>query len=175
MPTDRAAPLVTSRLALRRLTEADAPFMLRLLNEPSWLRFIGDRGVRTLDEAAAYLAKGPIDMYQRLGFGLLLVERTLDGAALGICGLIKRDTLPDVDLGFAFLPEHWGRGYAVEAAAAVLAAAARDAGLRRVVAITSLDNERSIRLLEKLGFRFDRLIGGPDGAQLRLFAVALPG
>ena len=164
----------SARLRLRRLTEEDAPFILQLVNEPSWLRYIGDRGVRTLEDARVYLTKGPLDMYQRLGFGLLLVERREDGAALGLCGLIKRDTLPDVDLGFAFLPEHWGKGYAREATTAVLDDGARSFGLQRVVAITSLDNQRSIQLLEKIGFHFDRTIGGPDGAQLRLFAIELP-
>lgn len=163
----------TPRLVLRPLALDDAPFILRLVNEPSWLRYIGDKKVRSLEDARDYLAKGPIDMVARLGFGLLLVER--DQAPIGICGLIKRETLPDVDIGFAFLPEHWGQGYAGEAAAAVLADGAASFGLRRVVAITSLDNESSIRLLEKLGFRFDRLIGGPAGGeQLRLFAIELP-
>lgn len=163
----------TARLRLRRLTQEDAPFVLQLVNEPSWLRYIGDRGVRTLDDAQVYLAKGPLEMYQRLGFGLLLVELAEDGTPLGLCGLIKRDTLPDVDLGFAFLPGHWGKGYAREAAAAVLADGASSFGLQRVVAITSLDNQRSIQLLEKIGFRFERVIGGPEGSQLRLFAVDL--
>ncbi len=164
----------TPRLTLRRLTLDDAPFILGLVNQPSWLRFIGDKNVRTLEDARGYLSKGPLEMYQRLGFGLLLVERTDDGAPIGICGLIKRDTLPDVDIGFAFLPEHWGAGYAAEAAAAVLSDGAASLGLTRVVAITSLDNQRSIQLLEKVGFRFDRLIGGPEGAQLRLFVIDLP-
>jgi RimJ/RimL family protein N-acetyltransferase len=166
-------PLQTARLNLRPLTLDDAAFILELVNEPSWLRYIGDRGVRTLDDARVYLTKGPLDMYARLGFGLLLVELREDGTPLGLCGLIKRDTLPDVDIGFAFLPEYWGKGYAREAAAAALADAAASYGLQRVVAITTLDNEASIRLLEKIGFRFDRLIGGPDGTQLRLFTLEL--
>lgn len=164
----------TPRLTLRRLTLDDAPFILGLVNQPSWLRYIGDKKVHTLEDARGYLIKGPLAMYEQLGFGLLLVERADDGAPLGICGLIKRETLPDVDVGFAFLPEHWGKGYAAEAAAAVLADGASSFGLTRVVAITSLDNQRSIALLEKIGFRLDRLIGGPDGSQLRLFAIELP-
>lgn len=161
----------TARLTLRRLVPEDAAFILRLVNEPSWLRYIGDRKIRTLEDAANYLVKGPLEMYARLGFGLLAVE--LEGTPIGMCGLIKRDTLPDVDIGFAFFPEYWGKGYAGEAAAAVLADGAGRLGLKRVVAITSLDNDRSIRLLEKIGFRFDRLIGGPDGTQLRLFSAEL--
>lgn len=161
----------TARLHLRRLEPSDAPFILRLVNEPSWLRYIGDRKVRTLDDARAYIEKGPMEMYGRLGFGLLLVER--EGAPIGLCGLIQRDTLPDVDIGFAFVPEHWGQGYAAEAAEAVLADGRDRLGLSRVIAITSLDNDRSIHLLGKLGFRFERLIGGPDGTQLRLFVLAL--
>ena len=162
-------PIETGRLALRRLTLEDAPFILELVNQPSWLRFIGDKGVRTLEDARDYLRKGPLDMYARLGFGLLRVALR-DGPPIGLCGLIKRDTLPDPDLGFAFLPGYWRQGYAVEAARAVLERGATALGLRRVVAITSLDNAASIRLLEKVGFQFERLIG-TAGAQLRLFSL----
>ena len=148
--------LQTGRMALRRLTPADAPFIRDLVNEPSWIRFIGDRGVRTEEDARAYLLKGPIAMYERHGFGLWLCEAKATGEALGICGLIKRDTLDDVDLGFAFLPRHWGQGYAHEAAAAVLDYGRAVLELDRIVAITSPDNVPSIRLLEKLGLRLER-------------------
>ncbi|MSU49503.1 MAG: N-acetyltransferase [Opitutus sp.] len=158
--------LETPRLVLRPLTLDDAAFMLALVNEPAWLRFIGDRGVRNLDDARRYLTNGPLAMYARFGFGHCLVERKADGAALGLCGLVKRETLSDVDLGFAFFPRHWGAGYAHEAAVAVLAHGEGALGLSRIVAITAPDNTSSIRLLEKLEFRFERMIrhveGGPE-------------
>ena len=102
--------LETDRLILRRLSVEDAAFILELVNDPLWLRFIGDRGVRTLDEARAYILNGPVAMYERAGFGLYLVERKIDSTSLGMCGLIKRDGLDDVDLGFAFLPGDNGIG-----------------------------------------------------------------
>jgi RimJ/RimL family protein N-acetyltransferase len=148
--------LQTGRIALRRLTESDAPFIRELVNEPSWIRFIGDRGVRTEEDARAYLVRGPIAMYERLGFGLWMCETKEGGEPLGICGLIKRDTLEDVDIGFAFLPRFWGQGYAHEAASAVLDYGREVLELDRIVAITSPDNTPSIRLLEKLGLRLEK-------------------
>lgn len=168
--------LETHRLTLRHLTPDDAPFILALLNDPDWLRFIGDRGVRTVAQAAAYIAAGPAAMYERHGFGLYLVELKAGGAPIGICGLIKRDFLDDVDLGFAFLPQGRGQGYALEAAEAVLRYAATALGLRRVAAITDLENQRSIRLLERLGLRFTRLLAYPgEEAPVRLFLGELDG
>ena len=155
----------TERLRLRPLTVEDAPFILELLNDPSWLRFIGDKGVRTIEDARTYIASGPMAMYERLGFGLYVTERRTDGVAMGMCGLIKRDGLDDVDIGFAFLPKYWGRGYAHEAAAAVMDYGRNVVGLTRIVAITSPANESSARLLEKLGLRFDRMIRLTDGAK----------
>jgi RimJ/RimL family protein N-acetyltransferase len=164
--------LETARLALRHLGPADAPFILDLLNQPSWLRFIGDRGVRTLDDARAYIANGPAAMIARHGFGLFLVQRRADGEPLGMCGLIKRDALADVDLGFAFLPQHWGQGYAVEAAAGTLAYARVPLGLKRVLAITDPQNEASMRVLAKLGFtREGRVVIA--GLESVLFGLAL--
>jgi [ribosomal protein S5]-alanine N-acetyltransferase len=155
----------TDRLRLRRLVLDDAPFVLDLVNEPSWLRYIGDRGVHDLEGARQYISGGPQRLYEQYGFGLFLVERRDDGKPLGLCGLIKRDTLPDVDIGFAFRPEHWGQGYAREAAAATLRYARERHGLARVVAITSLDNTASGRVLESIGMRFEgtlRLEAGSD-------------
>jgi RimJ/RimL family protein N-acetyltransferase len=150
----------------------DAEFILGLLNEPSWLRFIGDRGVRTFQDARDYILTGPVDMYARLGFGLYAVELKEDGIPIGICGLIKRDFLDDVDIGFAFLPKYWRQGYAYEAASAVLAYGHGVLGLKRIVAITALDNHSSARLLEKLGLRFEGMVRYPDdGQEVRLFAV----
>ena len=102
----------TERLALRRFEPSDAPFVLRLLNEPSWIEHIGNKGVHTVDDAATYLVAGPIAMYERIGFGLYLVELKESREPIGMCGLIKREALSDVDVGFAFLPEHWGGGFA---------------------------------------------------------------
>lgn len=162
--------LETERLVLRRMSPGDADFILGLLNEPSFLRFIGDRGVRTREDARAYILKGPVDMYERLGFGLYIPELKGTGVPIGICGLVKRDFLADVDLGFALLPAFWGQGYAHEAAAAVMEHATGTLGLKRLVAITNPDNQSSIRLLEKLGFRFDRMIrAAADGPEIRLF------
>src|SRR5678815_4161900 len=110
----------TDRLILRRFTAEDAPFILELLNEPSWLRFIGDKGVRTLGDARDYIRKGPVAMYARYGFGLEVAALKESGLPIGMCGLIKRDTLEDIDIGFAFLPRFWGKGYAHEAAAATM-------------------------------------------------------
>ena len=163
--------LETDRLTLRHLHAEDAAFILRLLNDPGWLRFIGDRGVRTLADARKYIVEGPIAMYARCGFGLYLTERTADAAPLGMCGLIKRDSLPDVDIGFAFLPEFSGQGYAQEAAEAVMVYGKNMIGLKRIVGITSHDNERSIKLLEKIGFRFERAMRLPkDDEEISLFA-----
>lgn len=163
--------LETARLALRRLCLDDAGFILGLLNQPSFLRFIGDKGVRDIEDARTYLRKGPLDSYERFGFGLYLVLLRDGGVPIGMCGLLKRESLEDVDLGFAFLPEHWSQGYAFESAAAVVAYATRQLGLGRVVAVTTPDNRASIRVLEKLGLRFERMVRLSEGAaELRLYA-----
>jgi RimJ/RimL family protein N-acetyltransferase len=163
--------LETERLVLRRLSAEDAAFILELVNEPSWLQFIGDRGVRTLEGARDYILKGPVDMYERLGFGLYLTALKASGVPIGLCGLIKRESLKDVDIGFAFFPTFWGNGYAYESASAVMAYGKSALGLSRIVAITSPDNESSIRLLEKLGFTFEQMIrAAEDDEELRLFA-----
>lgn len=153
----------TARLVLRPLTTDDAAFILALLNDPDWLRFIGDRKIRSHEDAARYIADGPQAMRARHGFALDAVVRKADGATMGLCGLIKRDSLDDVDLGFAFLPAYRGEGYAREAAQATLEHGEREFALRRVAAITSPDNVRSIRLLESLGFVFQRTIAMKPG------------
>jgi RimJ/RimL family protein N-acetyltransferase len=161
----------TARLVLRDFTAEDAQFVLRLVNEPSFLRYIGDRGVRSLDDARRYIAEGPVAGYARYGHGLMRVDRKSDGATVGMCGVLKRDSLPDPDIGFSFLPEHWSQGYALEAAQAVMQHARATLGLGRIVAITTSDNEPSMRLLGKLGFRFERMISfGTE--ELRLFGSA---
>lgn len=164
--------LETQRLVLRQQTVDDAEFILGLLNEPSWLEFIGDRGVRTIEDAREYILKGPIEMYERLGFGFYLVELKETGDPMGICGLVKRDYLDDVDIGFAFIPKYWGSGYAYESASAVMRYATEVLGLTRIVAITASGNHGSARLLEKLGLRFERMVDLPgDDEPVRLFAI----
>ena len=164
--------LDTDRLTLRWLKLDDAAFIMELVNDPAWIRFIGDRNVHSVEDARAYITTGPAAMYARHGFGLYRVERKDDGVPIGLCGLIKRDNLDDVDIGFAFLPHFCGAGYAREAAAAVLAHGQREFGLKRIVAITSVDNERSIKLLEGIGLRFEKLTRlNTDSADVKLFAT----
>jgi RimJ/RimL family protein N-acetyltransferase len=167
---DEDTPVATTeRLTLHWLTVDDAAFMLSLLNDPSFHEFIGDRGVRTLDDARQYLLSGAIASYGCNGFGLYLVREREFGTPVGICGLIHRTGLDDADLGFALLPAFWGRGLAVEAAEAVLHHARHDLGLLCVVAIVSPNNVRSIHVLERVGFRYERsvqLSGDADPVQL---------
>jgi RimJ/RimL family protein N-acetyltransferase len=167
--------LQTERLRIRRMSAADdAAFMLSLLNDPSWLRFIGDRGVRSLADAQAYIENGPVEMYGRLGFGFCMVEsKQPAGQRLGVCGLAQRDYLDYPDIGFAFLPQHAGQGYAFEAAAAVLRYAQAELGLKNILATTRVDNLRSQKLLEKLGLRFERQIPHPDGSERQLMVYAI--
>ena len=150
--------LETERLTLRTFTIDDAPFYLQLVNEPAWLRFIGNRGLTTIEQTRAAILKGPIAMHERLGFCLYLVSLKSDTTPIGICGLIKRDQLEEVDLGFAYLKQFWGHGYALEAARAIMDYAKNTVGLKRIVAITSPDNFSSIKLLEKIGFRFEKIL-----------------
>lgn len=165
----------TQRLVLRQMTIGDAAFILELLNDPAWLRFIGDKGVHTIDDAQAYILDGPVAMYESLGFGLWLVELKTSRVPIGICGLIKRDSLEDVDIGYAFLPEHRAQGYALESSAACLHYGHSKLGLRRIVAITDPDNQRSVRLLEKLEMRSAGIqkTAGPDDDTL-LFVRDFP-
>ena len=162
--------LETDRLILRRFTVDDAPFILALLNEPSFLRYIGDKKVRNLDDARQYILNGPTVSYERYGFGLCCVELSESHTPIGMCGLLKREELPDPDIGFAFLPDFWNKGFAFEAATAVLQDARERLSLESILAITSLDNDASIRLLERLGFTFQRLITlSQSGEQVKLF------
>ncbi len=162
--------LETDRLILRRLAIEDAEFILRLLNEPSFLRFIGDKGVRTIDDARDYIQNGPVNSYERFGFGLYLTELKETHVPIGICGLLKRDSLENVDVGFAFLPQFWQQGFAIESAAAVMAYGRNTLGLDRIVAITSPGNDESIKVLVKLGLEFERTIKlSEDGPEIELF------
>lgn len=163
----------TARLELRRFTPDDAAFVLSLLNDPGWLEFIGDKGIRTEDGARAYIQKSLMGLYERLGYGLYLVALK-DGTPIGMCGLIKRDSLEDVDIGFAFLPAYCGQGYAREAAAAVLEYARKELQLTRVIAITMPENHNSVNLLQKIGLSFERMISmSPNEPPLLLLGCAL--
>jgi len=163
--------LETERLTLRKITIDDAAFMLDLLNQPSFIQFIGDRGVRTLDDAHKIIQDRYIAAYERLGFGIYLTLLRGTETPIGICGLVKRDGLEDVDVGYALLPQYWSKGYASEAVSAVLAYARNTLGIRRVLGITTLDNAGSIRVLVKAGFKFERVIKLPgEDVDLKLFA-----
>lgn len=166
--------LATGRLALRWLEVGDADFLHELMNDPDWLRYIGDRGISSVEDARNHIVNGPRAMYARFGFGLYLVELTGTNTALGICGLVKRDWLEDVDLGFAFLARHRGAGYAFEAASATLDYARSALRLERIVAIVAPENRDSIRLLTKLGMKLERMIQ-PRGEtrEIGLFATSL--
>lgn len=172
-PAPTIPSLETPRLRLRSLTLADAPFILELLNEPAFLRFIGDRGVRTRLDAESYLQHGPLRSYQQNGFGLYLVELKADQTPLGICGLIKRPELEDVDLGYALRAPYWAQGYATEATTAVVQQARTTLQRQRLLAIVTPDNERSQRVLARLGFTYQRLQPGTDGTELKVYALAL--
>ncbi len=163
--------LETERLRLRLLEVADADFLLKLLNEPAFLEHVGDRNLRTIAAVQEHIRTGPAASYAHNGFGLMLVGLKESGSPIGICGLIRRDWLEDVDLGYTYLERYWGKGYAYEAAAATLAYGRQVLGLSRMVAITSPGNGRSMRLLEKLGMHFERIVTGPTGAESRLFTT----
>ena len=151
----------TERLTMRQLSLNDAAFILQLLNEPSFLRYIGDRGVRNLEAAERYIEAGPMESYRRNGFGLYGVALKDSDVLIGMCGLVKRPALSDPDIGFAFLPAYWSQGYAFEAAAAVMVYGRDVLGLSRIVAIASPDNISSAKLLGKLGLRFERVMPSP--------------
>ncbi len=159
----------TKRLLIRYAAASDAPFIFELLNSPGWLRFIGSRNINNLDDAMAYLAERVMPGYETNGFGLNTVTLA-DGTPVGICGLLKRDTLPDADIGFAFLPQHSGKGYGYESAVAVLEHAHAQLGINRILAITDQDNINSIGLLKKLGFVFEKLVLMPgEEVELNMF------
>jgi RimJ/RimL family protein N-acetyltransferase len=166
--------LETERLVLQELCADDAGFILQLVNEPAWLQFIGDKGIKTVEAARDYIQKGPREMYARLGFGLWLVKLKEGNVSIGICGLIKRESLEDIDIGFAFLSTYWRRGYGFESASATMAHGKKMFGLKRIVAVMAPGNHASDRLLEKLGFHFERMVRLSGGeAELKLYATAV--
>jgi RimJ/RimL family protein N-acetyltransferase len=166
--------LETERLILRQLTTEDAEFIFELLNDPSFIRNIGDRNIRTLDDACAYILNGPVKSYQKNGFGLYLIALKGTGESIGMCGLIRRENLDDVDIGYALLAKFWFRGYAAEAARATKDYAKDVIGLKRIVAIVDPANEASIRVLEKIGLHYEKMVQlSADDIELKLFGTNL--
>jgi len=166
--------LETDRLILRETNSAiDAEFVFELLNTPKFIKYIGDRGVRTVEDASDFIDKRYRVSYRDNGFGLYVAERKNDGVPVGLCGFVKRDTLPGPDIGFAFLPQYEKQGYGFESAKAVLDYGRETLGFSHVLAITSQDNAVSGKLLQKLGFAFDRILATPDGEELKLFGKYL--
>ena len=169
---DNPFSIETSRLQCRWLDLADAAFIHQLVNDPDWLRFIGDKQVSSLDGARAYIESGPQAMYQQFGFGLNRVALKDNDTPIGVCGLLKRESLPCADLGFAFLPEYRGRGFAQEAASAVLQHGCSVLKQTCIAAIVSPHNSASIKLLEKLGFDIDDQIQmEPNIASVDLYSI----
>jgi RimJ/RimL family protein N-acetyltransferase len=163
--------LETERLRIRPFRLEDAAFIHELVNDPEWIRHIGDRNVHTLEDARDYLSSRVLASYERHGFGMWAVCLKETGAPIGTCGLIRREGLPDVDIGFAFLPGHRGKGYALESARGVLNHGIRDLGMKRIVAIVAPANEASIRILERLGMKLERMIRLPEETEdIRLYA-----
>ncbi len=166
--------LETERLLIRQLTFDDADFIIELLNDPSFIQNIGDRKVRTVEDAQAYVLNGPVASYAKNGFGLSLVILKATGESIGMCGLIKRDALEDVDIGYAYLPRYWSKGYAIEVALAMKTYAKETVQLKRLVAIVDPANTGSIRVLEKLGMKFEKMVRlSQDDIELKLFACEL--
>lgn len=163
--------LETKRLLLEKFDEEDHVFIVRLVNSEGWLKYIGDRKVRTKDEAIAYLRNGPMKSYEVNGFGLCKVSLKETGEPIGMCGLIKRETLEDIDIGFAFLPEYAGAGYGFEIAQATLNYGFNDLSMQRIVGITIPTNERSIKLLEKIGMRLEKSYNS-NGEELLLYGMS---
>ena len=164
--------LETKRLLLQQATSGDAKFILELLNDPAFIQNIGDRGLRTLEDARNYISNRLIASYKDYGFGMYLVILKDTGEVAGICGLVKRDGLDDVDIGYSFLPRYWSKGYATEAALAVKEYAKNTIGLKRLVAITDPLNQGSIRVLEKIGLKFEKMIRlSKDDIELKLYGI----
>lgn len=161
--------LKTGRLVLTEFTIKDASFFFELVNDPAWIQFIGDRNVKTIQDAEKYLRNKIIPSYHKNSFGFYLVSTKKDNTSIGMSGLINRDGLEHIDVGYAFLPKYWGKGYAFEATKAVLDYAKDVLNINPIVAITDIDNIKSIQLLERLGLQFDKIIqisGEPKNCRL---------
>jgi len=168
--------LETERLRLRWLTLDDAPFIIELVNDPSFIRFIGDKGVRTIADAEKYILNGPLASYEQYGYGLYATELKDESVPIGICGILKRETLPHPDIGFAFLPAYWKQGYAFEAAAGVMKYARNALNVDTILAITTPENEASGKLLRKIGLSFERLIRlTSESDEVKLFTTSRNG
>lgn len=166
--------LKTERLIIRKLTFDDSIFIVKLLNSPGWLRYIGDRGVRTGEDAKGYLQNGPLLSYEKNGFGLYLVALLETGESIGICGILKRDSLDHPDLGYSLLPEFMGKGYAYEATDAVVKYAREKLRIETLLAITIPENATSIKLLGKLGMKFHGMVKSPEGKEnLNLYCLEM--
>lgn len=166
----------TERLILRKFTLQDAPFVLNLVNTPTWLRFIGDRNVHSIEDAERYLLNGSLKSYREHGFGFYAVISKDNFECLGMCGLVKRDSLEDVDIGFAFLPNSAGKGYGFEAATATMNLAKNTLKLKRIIAIVDPENEISIGLIKKIGLTYEKMIQlSPDDIELMLWGKSLMG
>ena len=165
--------LKTPRLQLRKVELSDGPFFLRLLNEPSWLQGIGDRGIRSIADAETYIRNSIWTQYEAHGFGMYVLQRGSGDECIGICGLVRRDFLSAPDLGFALLPEWVGQGYASEAALHVMSHARSQWHIERLFAIVKRENKRSLGMLQRLGFTFERPCVTPQGAELELYAATL--
>ena len=164
--------LETDRLVIRKLELDDAGFMLDLLNQPSFIQFIGDRGVRTVEEASTYIKERAFAAYEKNGFGPFAVELKTGGRVIGIVSLLDRDELDHVDIGFAFLPDSWRQGFATEATSAVMDFAFQDLGLEKIIAITQPDNIASIKTLDKMGLSFAGMTRlGDEDIDLLLYAI----
>jgi [ribosomal protein S5]-alanine N-acetyltransferase len=160
----------TKRLILRKFTVDDASFILELLNTPSWLRFIGDRNVHSIEEARQFLLNGYLKSYETHGFGFYVVIEKATQNSIGMCGLVKRNTLEDVDIGFAFMPEFMGKGYGFEAASATLNYAENVLKLEKTIAIVDPENVVSIALIKKIGLQFEKMVRlSADDIELMLF------
>jgi RimJ/RimL family protein N-acetyltransferase len=162
--------LETERLTLREVTAGDAEFILELLNDPGWILNLGDKGFRTLEAVTEYIAERYTTSYEKFGFGFYLVTVKESGTPIGLCGLIKRDSMEDVDIGFGFMEKFWGAGYATESAAAVLDYGRNTLGIKRIVAITSPTNDSSAHVLEKIGLKFEGMVNIPEYGEERLFS-----
>ncbi|MCJ8164955.1 GNAT family N-acetyltransferase [Pontibacter sp. E15-1] len=164
----------TERLILRPTSYEDAAFIFELLNTPQWLQFIGDRNVRSVEDAKGYIKNKLMSQLGRLGYGNYTVIRKADGAKLGTCGLHDREGLDGIDIGFAFLPQFAGQGYAFEAASKIKSAASDCFGIKQIYAITAKENTASQRLLEKLGLVYTKLVRLPsDDEDLMLYQQSL--
>jgi RimJ/RimL family protein N-acetyltransferase len=164
--------LATPRLMLRTARLGDAALFLALVTDPDFIAYVGDRGIESLRAARTALRDGPIRMQAELGHSVYVVERR-DGVALGMCGLIRRDGLDGVDIGYAFLPAARGQGYAREAAQAVVDYAKDGLGLPRLLAVVDPKNHKSVSLLQNIGLQFDKIVHlFPHDPAVHLYVIA---